>query len=206
MMLWLRARRVWWLGVATLVLVAFGAVVGDAAVAVPSLFASGGNSVFLRTYLPLVWASAISTVFSGRCLSVESRPALLSGAPFGVAVSRLGLLDALLFLASSVAVAVLSASLGFGALGAFLAISGIACVATLFAGAGMGAFASTMAMLLTSLYPRMAPGSRFVHIFAPGGNVQSSLLCGVVFALVAAAMLAGVTARTRFRPFETTAW
>jgi hypothetical protein len=165
---------------------------------VPALFGGGAGFVFLRTYLPLVWAAAVADSFAGRGLSVEARPLLLLRGP----TSRLGLHDAGLFVVSSATAAALFSGLtspGSSGVGPVLVLSGVTCIATLRAGPAVGAFASTMLMLLTSVYPRTAPASRFIHILQPDGEPAWSTTCGVVVCLVAAGLLAANAARTRFR-------
>lgn len=201
MMLWIRARRPWWMVAALVLMLGLDRLVGGLALSVPALFGGGANFVFLRTYLPLIWAAAIADSFAGRGLSIEARPLLLVKVP----VSRLGLHDAGLFVvASSITAALFSGqqSGGLSGVGPVLVLSGVTCIGTLRAGPAMGAFASTMLMLLTSLYPRTAPASRFIHILQPDGEPAWSTTCGIVVCLAAAGMLATNSALTRFRAAE----
>jgi len=179
-------------------------LVGELALSVPALFGGGVNFVFLRTYLPLIWAAAIADSFAGRGLSIEARPTLLASMP----VSRLGLLDAGLFVVASSTAAVLFSGLqpgGLSAVAPVLVLSGVACIGTLQAGPAVGAFASTMLMLLTSIYPRNAPAARFIHILQPDGEPAWSTACGFVVCLAAAGMLATNSALTRLRAAEVSA-
>jgi hypothetical protein len=54
-----------------------------------------------------------------------------------------------------------------------------------------------MLMLLTSFYPRTAPGSRFIHILQPDGELAWSTTIGIVVGLTAAALLATNSALTK---------
>lgn len=201
MTLWLRARRPWWMVAALALMLVLDRAVGGLSLSVPALFGGGADFVFLRTYLPLVWAAAIADSFAGRASSIEARPASVAGLP----VPRLGLHDAALFVVASTASAALfaaSSSGGFWGAGPVLVLSGVTCVATLRAGPAVGAFASTMLVLLTSVYPRTAPAARFVHILQPDGEPSWSTACGVLVCLAACAMLATHAVRTRFRAAE----
>lgn len=198
MTLWVRARRAWWLIVALLAMLTLDAMVGGISLSVPALFGGGASFVFLRTYLPLLWAAAIADAFAGRGLSVEARPMLWARIP----VSRLGLLDAASFVVASALTAALFsgfASGEFSGTGPVLVLSGVTCIATLRAGPAIGVFASTMLMMLTSTYPRTAPGARFIHILQPDGQPTWSMMCGVVACLIAGGMLATDSAVTRLR-------
>lgn len=201
MMLWIRARRVWWLVVALVLMVGLERLVGGLSLSVPALFGGGANFVFLRTYLPLIWAAAIADAFAGRGLSVEARPASLVRMPG----SRLGLHDAGLFVVATSVAAVLFSGLASGGgagVGPVLVLSGVTCIGTLRAGPAVGVFVSTMLMLLTSFYPRTAPASRFVHILQPDGEAAWSLAVGLVVALAAAGLLVTDAAVTRLRAAE----
>lgn len=198
MTLWLRARRAWWLIVALLAMLTLDALVGGISLSVPALFGGGASFVFLRTYLPLLWAAAIADAFAGRGLSVEARPMLLARIP----VSRLGLHDASAFVVASALTAALFSGFvvgEFSGAGPVLVLSGVTCIATLRAGPAVGVFASTMLMMLTSTYPRTAPGARFIHILQPDGQPTWSTMCGVLACLIAAGMLATDNAVTRLR-------
>ncbi len=204
MMLWLRARHAWWMVAALVAMLGFDRLVGGLSLSVPALFGGGANFVFLRTYLPLIWAVAIADSFAGRGFSIEGRPALLPS----VAMSRLGLLDAGLFVvASSTAAALFSGfqSGGLSGTAPVLVLSGVACIGTLRAGPAVGAFASTMLMLLTSVYPRTAPAARFIHILQPDGEPAWSTTCGILVGLAAAGLLATNSARTRLRAADVSA-
>lgn len=204
MMLWIRARRAWWMVAALVVMLGLDRLLGGLALSVPALFGGGVNFVFLRTYLPLIWAAAIADSFAGRGLSIEARPTLLASVP----VSRLGLLDAGLFVVASSITAVLFSGLqpgGLSAVAPVLVLSGVACIGTLRAGPAVGAFASTMLMLLTSVYPRTAPAARFIHILQSDGEPAWSTTCGIVIGLAAAGLLATNSALTRLRAAEVSA-
>jgi hypothetical protein len=199
--LWIRARRAWWLVAALVVMLGLDGLVGGLSMSVPALFGGGAGVVFLRTYLPLVWAAAIADAFAGRGLSIEARPMPLGELP----PSRLGLHDACLFVvASSVTAALFSglSSSGFLGAGPVLVLSGVTCIWTLRAGPAVGVFVSTMLVLLTSTYPRTAPGSRFVHVLQPDGEPAWSLALGIVLSLMAAGLLATTSVRTRLRASE----
>lgn len=198
MMLWMRARHIWWMGAALVTMLALDALVGGVSLSVPALFGGGASFVFLRTYLPLLWAAAIADTFAGRGLSVEARPTPSARLP----ASRLGLLDAFLFLiASSITATLFSGfpSDELAGVGPVLVLSGVTCMATLRAGPAVGVFTNTMLMLLTSVYPRTAPAARFIHILQPDGQPVWSMTCGVVGCLAAAGMLATNSAVTRLR-------
>lgn len=204
MMLWIRARRVWWMVAALVLMLGLDRLVGGLSLSVPTLFGGGANFVFLRTYLPLIWAAAIADSFAGRVLSIEARPMFLVSVP----VSRLGLLDACLFVvASSMTAALFSGfpSGGLSGMGPVLVLSGVTCIGTLRAGPAVGTFASTMLMLLTSFYPRTAPGSRFIHILQPDGELAWSTTLGIVVGLAAAGFLVTNSALTRLRAAEVSA-
>lgn len=196
MMLWLRARRPWWMVAALVLMLGLDRLAGSTSLTVPALFGGGASFVFVRTYLPLIWAAAIADSFGGRGLSIETRPAFLVKAP----VSRLGLHDAGLFLGGSLIAAVLFS--GFSSAGPVLVISGVACIGALRAGPAMGAFASTMLMLGTSVYPRTAPASRFIHILQPDGDPTWAAACGLLICLIATGMLVTNAAVTRFRAID----
>ena len=175
-------------------------LVGGVSLTVPALFGGGADFVFVRTYLPLIWAAAIADSFAGRCLSVEARPL-----PFvSVPVSRLGIYDATLFLVASSTVALVSVAPSgeWSEVGPVLVLSGVTCIGTLRAGPAVGIFTSTMLMLLTSVYPQVAPGSRFIHVLQPDGEVAWSLGCGIAVGVAAVALLATNSARTRLRVAE----
>ncbi len=172
---------------------------------VPALFGGGANFVFLRTYLPLIWAAAIADSFAGRGLSIEARPMMLMSLP----ASRLGLHDACLFVVASSTAAALFSGLpsgGLSGVGPVLVLSGVTCIGTLRAGPAVGAFASTMLMLLTSFYPRTAPGSRFIHILQPDGELAWSTTIGIVVCLTAAALLATNSALTKLPAADVSGW
>ena len=175
--------------------------VGGLSVDVPALFGNGVDLVFLRTYLPLLWMAAIADSFAGRGLSLESRPAFLANAP----VSRLGLHDAALFVLASSIAAILHSGASSGeshGIGPVLVLSGVACLGTLRAGPAVGAFASTILMLATSMYPRTAHASRFVHILQSNGEPTWSATCGLVICLMTAIMLATNSVPTRLPAAE----
>ena len=196
MMLWLRARRPWWMVAALVLMLGLDRLAGATSLSVPALFGGGASLVFLRTYLPLIWAAAIADSFGGRGLSIEARPAFLVKAP----ASRLGLHDAGLFLGGSLIVAVLFS--GLPDAGPVLVISGVACIGALRAGPAMGAFASTMLMLATSIYPRNAPAAPFIHILQPDGDPTWAATCGILLCLIATGMLVTNSTVTRFRATE----
>lgn len=204
MMLWIRARRPWWMVAALVLLLGVDRLAGGQSLSVPALFGGGASFVFVRTFLPLIWAAANADSFAGRGFSIEVRPPSTAS----VLVSRLGLYDAVLFVAATSITAVLFSITppgGLSKLSSVLVLSGVTCIGTLRAGPAMGAFASTMLMLLTSVYPRNAPAARFIHILQPDGDPIWSATCGVVICLAATAMLATNSALTRFRTAEVSA-
>ena len=200
MRLWVGARRPWVMIAALFVLLALDHLIGEVELLIPAVFGSASVTYF-STYLPLIWSMAIADSFSARGLSVESRPMLYARSGF----VRQGPLDVGLFLGGTVVAAVVMSLFGAyeGPRAApVLILAGVACVLTLRFGASMGVFGATLVVVMTTTYPPVYTGSKFVRVLQPEAEPTWALACGIGVCVLAAALLVTNSARTVFRPNE----
>ena len=202
--LWARARRLPVVVSTLIVILVVGGTVGDRGVALPTLIGSGNGMAMVATLLPLAWAAALADGFAARGQALEGRPTGLGTSP----LSRLGLVDATLFL-SAVAVAAVSFSTivvvrgsVLGGVGPVLVLSGVSCVRTLQAGAGQGILAASVLLMITTAYGTTAPGSQFVRLLQPDGDAAWSFVCGLALCSVAWWLLLTNRVTTRLEASE----
>lgn len=188
--LWLRVRRVALLLVALVATAAVSRLLASSTVAFPVLVGTGTGGALLATFVPLLWAAALSDAFASRTWSLEARPR--------VAVVAMDLVLYLLAVMASALVYAGTVVVGGPAvtgMGPVLILSAVVTVVTLRRGRRSASAGAAGLVLMTTVYALDAPGARYVRVLQVDGDPWWSLGCGLVGTALTCAVLA--TGRVR---------